>query len=377
MRLSCTLACCAVLLFSLIGVKGQEGQIFEWGFTGSQGDSTSLPSCRNLRLTADALTAPGVPPFYMMAFAVGGAPIMTFIGENQSNLTWTARHPIGTQLLLGVVDSQGTSGGIDPVMYTVTAGATTQCGPQSAADPPFTVTANVTDVLTTCQPWGLTIQGGTPPYNVTFAALNAPDVTNATLGPDDSIYTYINRAVPGTQMITAVSDVNGRWATGSPLVRTQGPANVDCVGLQSSGSAAVPISQPQNGTPTARSPPISRAKIGIIAGAAVIALLLICALGTWAVRRRRRFRRARERIMVVAPFNDHWEGEARVHPGSVPQIITHKSSNNMSLTSTSSDSRLSPNVGPSTPTTPGGSPLLFGRELPPPYAYSRVPKSVV
>ncbi|KAJ7681070.1 hypothetical protein DFH06DRAFT_1405954 [Mycena polygramma] len=178
-------------------------------------------------------------------------------------------------------------------------------------------------------------------------------------------------------MIAAVSDVNGRWATGSPLVRTQGSANVDCVGLESSGSAAVPISQPQNGTPTARSPPISRAKIGIIAGAAVIALLLVCALGTWVVRRRRRFRRARERIMVVAPFNDYWAGEARVHPGSVPQIITRKFSNNMSLTSTSSDSRLSPNVGPSTPTTPGGSPLLFVRELPPPYAYSRVPKSVV
>ncbi|KAJ6476472.1 hypothetical protein C8R47DRAFT_659656 [Mycena vitilis] len=371
MRLMCPLAASAVLLLSIIGV---EGQVFEWGFTGSQGESTSLPSCQKLRLTADAVAAPGVPPFYMMALAVGGEPIMSFIGQNQSNLTWTARHPIGTQLLLGVVDSQGTSGGIDPVMYTITAGATTQCGPPTAADPPFNVTANVTDVLTTCQPWGLTIQGGTPPYQVTFAALNANDVTNATLGPGDSIYTYINRAAPGTQMIAAISDVNGRWATGSPLVRTQGSANVDCVGLESSSSAAVPISQPQNGTPTARSQPISGAKIGIIAGAAVAALLLICALGIWAVRRRRRFHRL-ERIMVVAPFNDYWEGETRVHPGSVPQIITHKSIN-MSLTSTSSDSRLSPNAGPSTPTTPGGSPLLFVRELPPPYAYARVPKSV-
>ncbi|KAJ7610587.1 hypothetical protein DFH06DRAFT_1374513, partial [Mycena polygramma] len=202
--------------------------MFEWGFTGTQAVSTSLPSCRSLPISADPLTAHGVPPFYMMAFAVGGAPITTFIGTNESNLTWTVQHPIGkflcTQLLLGVVDSHGNSGGIDPILYTVTAGATTQCGSQAANQIPFTVTANVTDVLTTCQPWGLTIHGGTPPYNLTLAALNASDVTNVTLGPSDSVFTYINRADPGIQLIGAScqSCRNGHWATGSPLVRTQG-----------------------------------------------------------------------------------------------------------------------------------------------------------
>ncbi|KAJ7813931.1 hypothetical protein B0H14DRAFT_2182083, partial [Mycena olivaceomarginata] len=162
--------------------------------------------------------AHGIPPFYIMAFPVGGSPITSFIGTDPSNLTWTVRHPAGTRLLLGVVDSAGNSGGVDVPLYTVIEGATTQCIPPAVAAAPFNVTANVTDVLTTCQPWGLTIRGGTPPYNVTLAALNATEMTNVTLGPNDTVFTYINRAEPGTQMI----GVNGRWATGSPLVRTQG-----------------------------------------------------------------------------------------------------------------------------------------------------------
>jgi hypothetical protein len=49
------------------------------------------------------------------------------------------------------------------------------------------VVANVTDTLTTCQPWGLTIKGGTPPYNLTLAAVNSPVVTNVTMGMQSSL----------------------------------------------------------------------------------------------------------------------------------------------------------------------------------------------
>ncbi|KAJ7813948.1 hypothetical protein B0H14DRAFT_2458320, partial [Mycena olivaceomarginata] len=223
-------------------MDAQAGQMFEWGFSGPQSVSTSLPSCRTFPIAVDNLSAHGIPPFYMMAFAVGGSPIISFIGTNPSNLAWTVRHPIGTRLLLGVVDSRGNFGGVDAPLYTVIEGATTQCIPPAVAAAPFNVTANVTDVLTTCQPWGLTIRGGTPPYNLTLAALNAPEMTNVTLGPNDTVFNYINRAEPGTQMIASVSDLNGRWATGSPLVRTQGSSNVSCPGLASSGSS-VPIAQ--------------------------------------------------------------------------------------------------------------------------------------
>ncbi|KAJ7143973.1 hypothetical protein C8R44DRAFT_558263, partial [Mycena epipterygia] len=184
--------------------------------------STSLPSCKALPMTAEALIAHGVPPFYMIAFAVGGAPTTTLIGTNESELKWTVDHPVGTRLLLGVVDSKGTSGGIDAPLYQVTQGATSDCISSAQAEPQFTISANVTDVLSTCQPWGLTIRGGTPPYNLTLAVLNASGVTNVTLGANDSVYTYINRAEPDLQMIASASDVNGRWATGSPFVRTQG-----------------------------------------------------------------------------------------------------------------------------------------------------------
>lgn len=40
----------------------------------------------------------------------------------------------------------------------------------------------MTDTLTTCQPWGIIIKGGVPPYNVTLAAVNSPIVTNVTMG---------------------------------------------------------------------------------------------------------------------------------------------------------------------------------------------------
>ncbi|KAJ7775944.1 hypothetical protein DFH07DRAFT_711319, partial [Mycena maculata] len=175
--------------------------------------SASLPSCRRFPITADALTEPGVPPFYMMAFAVGGSPITSFIGTNESNLAWTVLHP----LVLGVVDSKGNSGGIDAPLYTVTDGSNTQCNANPAVEPPFTITANVTDVLNTCEPWGLTIQGGSPPYNLTIAVMNSADVMNVTLGPK-ATYTYVNQINAPAQIIGK----NGRWATGSPFVRTQG-----------------------------------------------------------------------------------------------------------------------------------------------------------
>ena len=82
--------------------------------------------------------------------------------------------------------------------------------------------ANVTDTLTTCQPWRLSITGGVPPYNVTLAALDSPIVTNVTLLGTDDAFTYIDRADPGTQLIAGVSDLTGRWASGTPIVHTQG-----------------------------------------------------------------------------------------------------------------------------------------------------------
>lgn len=103
--------------------------------------------------------------------------------------------------MLSVIDSQGSAGGIPPRLYTITAGQSTACILSSLDTSSFTVSANVTDTLTTCQPWGLRIKGGTPPYNLTLAALNSPLVTNVTLPNGDDAFTYINRADPNGQLL--------------------------------------------------------------------------------------------------------------------------------------------------------------------------------
>ncbi|KAJ7174886.1 hypothetical protein C8R46DRAFT_867728, partial [Mycena filopes] len=120
-----------------------------------------------------------VPPLYMIVFAIGEAPTTSFIGNNASALSWQVRHPVG--------ESSGSS---------------TQCFPPANTGHPFTINANVTDTLATCEPWGLTLIGGTPPYNVILAAPDSPVITNVTFGdPKYSVLTYINRVEEGRQLI--------------------------------------------------------------------------------------------------------------------------------------------------------------------------------
>jgi len=68
------------------------------------------------------------------------------------------------------------------------------------------MTSNVTSELSTCEPLGIAIAGGTFPYTISLVAANAPSVTNETLKIGDNIYTYINRAAPGGQLLAAISD---------------------------------------------------------------------------------------------------------------------------------------------------------------------------
>ncbi|KAJ6502911.1 hypothetical protein C8R47DRAFT_218951 [Mycena vitilis] len=317
-------------LFLLAGFTGVDAQAkFEWGFT--QTTSTSLPSCQTLLLSADGLSGNnGVPPFYMIAFPIDGTPMTSFIGTNESGLSWQVQYPTGqspflaswhsdtnsvwfagTQLLLGVVDSGGITGGIDTPVYTVTAGASTQCIPPASTD--FKMTANVTDVLTACQPWGLTIEGGAPPYTVTIAVRDSHSVTNVTLGPTDSVFTYINSAKDGSQMIASVSDKNGRWATGNPFVNTTGTSTNACAGLASTSGngTSTTTSQSQsnskpteNPTPTALTSQRHPAKIGAIIGGSVAGLLLLVALGIWAIWwLRRRAARKKENALPPTDLN--------------------------------------------------------------------------
>jgi len=234
----------------------------------------SLPSCQTFGITVKpynpANDTHGVPPFYMMAFVVGGTPQTTLLGTNETDLHWTVDQPVDSQLMLSVVDSQGSAGGIPPRLYTVVTGQSTSCITTPPNLPPFTVKANVTDTLTTCEPWGLTISGGVPPYNLTLAALDSPIVTNVTMGPNDDAFTYIDRADPNTQLLAAISDLTGRFATGTPIVKTAGSSNVSCVGLVSSSGNATQIKQAEEAAASAK-----KHRSTVIGVCVTLALLLL------------------------------------------------------------------------------------------------------
>ncbi|KAJ7752998.1 hypothetical protein B0H16DRAFT_1545657 [Mycena metata] len=335
---------------------------FQWGFSGTQSVFSSLPSCQTFPIAVTPLSTHPVPPFYMIAFAVGGAPITSYIGKNASTLSWQVQHPVGTRLILSVLDSTGIAAGVGSLVYNVTEGSTTQCLPPAVTEPSFNVTANVTDTLTTCEPWGLTVRGGTPPYNVTLAALNAPVITNVTLDPPDSVFTYIDRADPNGQLI----GMNGRWATGSPIVRTQGSSNVDCPGLVS--SFGVPGS---NGTQPTHS---SHKRLGTILGATLGALLVLCSLVFWALRRQRQKYQQNGNsphgdsgVIDISPFrtepSDSWYQSATIPPATA--ISNSKSAGQLRHIDSSTHTGTtagSPTVSPT------ASPPVIMRELPPPYA---------
>ena len=117
--------------------------------------------------------------------------------------------------MLDVVDAEGNSGGVPPFFLSVTRMSVlvkvyafcafsnanlTAANPDDSCIPSrptaeLSISTNVTHAET-CQPVGFHVEGGTKPYNVTLAALSSPIVINATLGPDDDLFTFINRADP-------------------------------------------------------------------------------------------------------------------------------------------------------------------------------------
>ena len=121
---------------------------------------------------------------------------------------------------MSVVDANGRPGGLAADIISVvgvcfgpfrgadphqwhSAGTTTDCVIGQSNSPPFTVSANSTGAssLTTCEPWGLTMHGGVPPYTVTLVQPDSPAFTNVTLSAEDNVFTYINRAGPSNQLI--------------------------------------------------------------------------------------------------------------------------------------------------------------------------------
>ncbi|ESK90820.1 hypothetical protein Moror_16526 [Moniliophthora roreri MCA 2997] len=276
------LALLFVNLLIISPVHAQKNRIFQWQFVTQP---SSIPSCQSLPIVVkpfnSSITSLGVPPYYMISYEIGGTPRVQLIGQNASNLAWQSEHPIGTTLLLDVVDSEGTTGGIPPNNFTVVSGQSQNCiSGQDQTD--FTVRANLTTSVETCAPWGLRIKGGVPPYNITFLQTNSPVVTNVTMGPNDDAYTYINRADINQILVAAVNDITGRYAFGTPSVMPYGSTNVDCVGLISQPGNAAQLDQQAADARAAAEAKARRKRTAIIAGTVVpITVLLIAGIAAW------------------------------------------------------------------------------------------------
>ncbi|KAG6833167.1 hypothetical protein H0H87_010554 [Tephrocybe sp. NHM501043] len=119
--------------------------------------------------------------------------------------------------------------------FPLKAGQSTSCLPQTTSG--FSLSSNATSgEISTCDPWGLIIEGGQSPYTVSLAAEGSPSVTNVTMSPGDNLYTYINRAGPNGALLAAISDSAGKWASGASYVKTKGSTDTTC----STSDAATP-----------------------------------------------------------------------------------------------------------------------------------------
>ncbi|KAK7679060.1 hypothetical protein QCA50_018004 [Cerrena zonata] len=270
---------------------------FFWGFNGNS-SPTSFPSCSSvsisISLRPNSTIGLGIPPFSMYSFEPGGIPHVQRIGSNPLSLSWTVDHLPGTKLLLVMLDSLNNTGGIPEKMYDVVSGSTA-CISQTS-DPPstFKLSSNVTDQLTTCEPWGLTATNGTPPYTIYITAVGSDTITVVKMGDADNTLIYPDRVEPNTSVFASIQDSLGIWGNSTQAVTTTGSSDPTCSGQESVSTFQTPPNQPNNnnqpnndGGKSTDGPKHSRSTvaIGVVVGVTV-PLLIILGLVYW--RRHRR-----------------------------------------------------------------------------------------
>ncbi|KAI0819765.1 hypothetical protein BC628DRAFT_964066 [Trametes gibbosa] len=305
----------------LLPAQAQSVHGFNWGFS-TQSTSSNIVECQTspVRLIPlDGTSSLGVPPYYMLAIEVQGTTTLTSIGNDPTQLLWQNTHRTNAQLLLTVMDSNGSTAGFPPSFFNVIAasdGKDTSCLIPDPTPSTPRITPNVSTELQTCQPWGLTITGGTKPYSVTLGQLNSGVITNVTMGPLDDVLTYINRAAPNEPLIAAVVDATGQWGVSTIAVNTAGSTDADCPGLNTSSKTKAQIQAEQVAAAAAQA---SAAKshsttiaLAILFGV-VVPVLIVAGVGFWWWRRRRRLFRESRLVTPVTkptPYDPEQQGGA-------------------------------------------------------------------
>ncbi|KAI0325142.1 hypothetical protein GY45DRAFT_1312648 [Cubamyces sp. BRFM 1775] len=255
----------------------------------------------------------------MLALEVEGITTYTPIGDNPNQLTWQNTHHGGAKLLLTVVDSIGQTGGFPTSFFNSVAaspGSDTTCLiPEPTPSTPRIV-SSITGNLNTCEPWKLSITGGTKPYNVTLAQLGAGNITVAPMGPYDDVFVYIDRAGPGFPLIAGVTDSTGQWGVSTIAINTTGSSDTDCVGLvsvseteaQFEAQEAVDVSAARASSAKAHARSVA---LGIVFGL-VLPLLAGGLVGLWWWRRRRSLQERRlGQVQTQLPAYDEEQPQER------------------------------------------------------------------
>jgi hypothetical protein len=230
----------------------------------------------------------GKPPYTILSFEAGGVSDRVEAGSNSSYIPWQVRHNPGARLWLTIIDSNGDYAGFPTHYITVLKGNSDSCMPKLPDNLPR-ITANVSEsALNTCQEWGMTITGGTPPYSVQIMAEDSPVYTNVTAPDTESDrFTYANRADPGRYMIVAVSDVTGRFGYSSRPVLTRGSTNTSCPGVNSSWRRASVVEEEIAAAAKAEAERLENQKRTTIIAVVVsiVAFLILCLLSFFLWRR--------------------------------------------------------------------------------------------
>jgi hypothetical protein len=275
----------------------------------------AMPTCQDMELIilplkdAKGVTTSGTPPYYMLAYPLGGTPrVYDLAASGAGKYMWKSDWAPGTRLALQVVDSQHNTGGVDTKVYVSNDGPSSDCIKQDPAPSKddknaFTISANVTvpSRISTCDPWAVTVQGGTYPYDFTLVAINSSAVTNvSSVARGDDTLVWIDRAAPNGQLLVAASDSTGKYAYGTPLVYTQGSADAACPGLNmtflrssalypsasSSTSASSPTSSSEGSGGDSSDKPNTTLIISVAVPVAVVALLAVLGCLWWNRRRK-------------------------------------------------------------------------------------------
>ncbi|KAF6744417.1 hypothetical protein DFP72DRAFT_1078791 [Ephemerocybe angulata] len=322
---------------------------FQWKWK-NDGIGFSLATCTQLGVEVKSWDVTkndthGIAPYYMMAFPVGGTPVTKYIGNSDTALVWEVSHAPGTKLLLTVVDSTGSFGGVPPRMFDLVSPP-----PVSFRNP--LLRPSRSPPISRQTDSKLASHGASRSReefrltNLSIAAVNSPVITNVTIPSGFDAFTYINRAEPNGQMIIGVADFTGNWASGVPLVSTYGSENYDCVGLVSSNGVASQLAKEAEDRKKAK----DKKRTAIVAGVTVpLVILLLAAIGVgvWWYRRKKQLEKE-PNPQDVEPY------AYKEEPLQLPQGMYANGTGNSGQSKTAFS--MQDSTGPLSYTTHGGGP---------------------